>query len=463
MNYLKWSYSLLILIIVFSIQTKDLMPNVMELLPPNQHRKLASLALTDTWSSKYKQATRLQKKSPQLACPLFSQLSQQPHFPLNKIAFLRAHENCSQKEKLANKLKPLNYSALPQWLQPLALNYVIKQSRQKKDYEKSFEYMLIKSKLPLPLKEKVQHTKEALNIAKTHQLKSNLRKSLQRLYKLAPRLIPNPTKINFLKIAHDYKRSQFFSLARAYYRKVFKLRGFSYSQKIIALKGIEKTYKLENKKKLYLSTAKQLAQFATKNLILYPHKKFLARSVNNLNNSYARKLWTSGKIKLAKSILLKNTKLLKNKISLHKSYWILSRMASEKKQHLAAIWWLEQAKGEPRINSHAQNNIYWHLFWNYKKLKQTKSAITIIDEAISKNTKHKQKFSFWKAKILKDNGHYLQANTLFKTIVEADTLGYYGLLAHRELNLKITKPTRPIDDMGHSINKSYKISRVGCM
>lgn len=449
--------------------THDLMPSFAELMPPDQNQEQLWASMDELnfsqlplyqrraflWQRQYVLALSLVQDNPEKSCELFKQLQSDGLFPLRRLAFLRALGTCQN-------FSPIELGKLeefPQWMSPIVIDQVIAGlEKTHPENTELFNYYIKKSKLPLSTDEKINWTIKALDWAKQNHSDEKIELAQTRLYKLSPRHNPQPKSKEFINIANDYRRARDFKTARNYYQKVIKDRHFSYDQKIHAYKGLAYSYKLERDKFTYAKILGELSDY-TKKLCKKNKNHIYLSHHYNVTLNYARALWTNGQIKETISELKKLEKLTKNKLSQFQIFWLYGRIYEEKGQLKAATFWFDKSLNEPNIPESTETNIRWFLAWNQRKMGQLELAIANLEKNINQtdNDFDKYRYQFWLAKMYQENNNPSSSQELFKNLIKEDVLGYYGLLAHRELGQFIERPQENISEFSpHTLSTRLK-------
>lgn len=339
--------------------------------------------------------------------------------------------------------KQLKPEEFPEWMRTEALDIALAKARRNQDKKIHMELAVEKSKQFLPQPEKVEHTKEALALARELKDQENIKFLEARLNKLSPKHISRPTPQQYLEVAYDFRRYREFDQAHRYYNKVIKGSKFSYESKVKAYKGIRTTYKLERKKPEYLQATRELASYIDKTWRKRKRPPFaLTHQYHESEILLARTHWTLGQASTAQKVLVKLAKTLKGKHGLSEIYWLRGRMAEEKGQYKEAVEWFDKGLAEMngKQNGGLAEKIQWYRAWNLRKLRkyeETKSAMESL-KSQTDNEFSRSRYSFWLAMTHKNLGLEDAARMELEWLTKEDPIGYYGLLAHRELNRPVT-------------------------
>lgn len=452
--------STIFLIVSCATSTKEILPpKTLDNLPPSldfsgdMDRESLDLQLlglatkhpdkTTKWWVNYRRARLWELDRPGVACPLYMELSQTRQFPLHQVAYLRAFAACdgADMRHLPNKqLKPEDF---PEWMRTEALEIALTRARRNQDKKNHMELAYEKSKQFLPQPEKVEYTKEALALARELKDPEMIKTLEARLIKLSPKHISHPAPHQYLDVAYDFRRYREFVKAQRYYNKVITGSRFSYEDKVKAYKGVRSSFKLERKKSEYLKATQELASYIERTWKKRRRPPFaLTHQYHESEILLARTHWTLGQASMAQKVLVRLAKTLKGKHGLSEIYWLRGRMAEEKGHYQDAVDWFDKGLAELKggKNGGLSEKIQWYRAWNLRKLRkydETKSSLETL-KADSDNEFSRSRYSFWLAMTQKNLGLNEAAHMELDSLTKEDPIGYYGLLAHRELNRPVT-------------------------
>lgn len=451
----------------------------------------------------YKLALQLENSNREKSCDLYQQLSTEK-FPLQSLALVKSHLICRYKNapsSVNEKLLPLNASQIlnsEPWLMGLDIERELAEATTAT--ETSMALMRKAQWLQNNPDNKTQKKKEISNLLITAQ--AELRKTvpgeigpfdnetatleqkiLKALYQIAPRLNPSPKSTELYSVAQDLINQRQYDKARELLTQIQHNNELSAEDKYQALKLIRNSYKTEQKKDAYL--------VAGKNLIseLEVKKETPARILESYL-TYARALWTEGQISEAQKALSAAEKKLANKTSLEEIDYIRGRMAEEKKDFDLALMYYQKAKLQSRDRNTLKEKILFSLAWTDRKLGKFSAAADAFAELkeMTKDPFDKNRYWFWYAKSLQqsteqtlissdhtnsqNNKRPLQKTVVndeiksqytkeFKDLIINDPLGYYGILAHRELGEKFSALNQLSDNsFNNQIAKTFDSSEL---
>ena len=396
------------------------------------------------WWVRYQKAKLWEAENNEKACLSFKELAEEKDFPLYKLASIKKKAVCRVSEKDLIKLKQILENRNDRWLHRLAAEVGADQALHLSlsSYLSYFQYKL---SFYTPLSsEKIDLLEQSIANAKS--VKDNKQKTLssKRLYKIAPRLMPNG-KISPFKLAYDYRKARQFDEAISIYKSIISDNKSSLYEVYLSLKHLRTVSKLMNNKKDVLKYSFQVSQ-VTKNGFLQTsnrRKRRCHRERTRLYHDgallYAKTLWTQGRRGQAEEVLQTTQQNLKKCKTSGRIYWVLTQMREEAKDFEGAISWAKQGLAIARYKSKTWEEIKWRLAWNLRKTLNFQEAIAQFQEII-KTTKDKflrSKYTYWMARTFEDMGDRQQAESEFQKLTETNTIGYYGLLAYRSLKKPI--------------------------
>lgn len=395
------------------------------------------------WWSDYRRAQLWAKKNKQLSCEKYSRLGADPNFPLKRLAYLRAHEICPEGSPALLSLEKFNINQFEPWLSSPALQIGLNQAKIANDYTTLIDLNLQKSKANIRKEEKINYALEALKYAKKLNDKNKITSLQKRIYNLSPSLKPNPEPKERLGIASDYKYLRKFDKAAALYRNIIQSAHSNPAEKIQAHRGLRATYKVQQNK---IETLK-----ATENLALYSSRLYNQSKKTNADAKLfidthlllAKNYWTENELNKTDTVLDKIENSVPSKTELADVYWIRGRIEEENKNFIEANLWFHKALKEPIESQSFRDKINWYLAWNEYKQRNFKEASLIFKEiqTRSENNYDRSRFSFWLAKSLAASGDKSAAKAEYHDLIKEDPLSYYGLAAHRELDIQLPVKT----------------------
>jgi soluble lytic murein transglycosylase len=110
-------------------------------------------------------------------------------------------------------------------------------------------------------------------------------------------------------------------------------------------------------------------------------------------------------------------------------------MEEEDQAYDRAIQWYAQAMREPQVTPQFQARVAWSLAWSLGRLNRHADAALTLASNIDAtgNGFERARFQFWLARFYQKSNLDDKALELFRELRDQDFLGYYGLMARREL------------------------------
>lgn len=388
------------------------------------------------WLEKYKTAKDLFRRGElDKACPLFTELAKDEKFPVRQVAELRQRMTCAEKNQAA-----LHVSDYPRYLSDLAVEAGLAQAKRNVDLAAEMEFATQKSKRKLAQKEKVLWIRRAIEIATEIKSEEKIIELERRLYTAAPRLNLQPKPEEWLSVASDFRTNREFAKAREFYEKIIKSGNFSLEDKIAAHKGLRLAEKNSRNNDAHLASARRLVHFLRKNISENPKSQSARRAYYEAQVFYARALWTQGQNSEAEAIFSRLEKEMNGQISLAEVHWLRGRMAEEKKDFAEVNAQMQKALLEAKSDSELREKVMWDSAWNNLRRKEFASAIETLSEL---NEKTQSEFTraralYWLGRAQAAAKFDDLAKTSFETLIDLDPLGYYGLLARRQMGMAIS-------------------------
>ncbi len=366
------------------------------------------------------------------ACVIFKDLAATARFPAHDLAQVRALEACP-----GETFASFNRAQLPSWMQGLALDALLSRAAARADKNAEMDLAAEKAKQKMPQSEKLKWMGLALKRAGDLERKDKQQKFNLMVYAMAPRLNPKPgsSGADLLNIAGDWRQAREFEHAREFYQKVLSHEHASTDEKIQALKGRRQSYRNARQNEKHLAAAQSLIDFLkplpTKIGAYYEAQVYRARA-----------LWTLGRSTETKTILSRLERAMKGKASRAELYWLKGRMAEENQDFAAVSKNSALALKEHFSDPDLRDKVMWYNAWNERRQSHWSNAIAALDELGQKTQQDftRQRVQYWLGKTYADNHQEIEAQTVWHDLVEQDPLGYYGLLAQRELRQPISLP-----------------------
>lgn len=394
------------------------------------------------WLKDYRLARAVRPANAAQSCELYSSLAADKKFPAHEIAELRAWEVCplTQSPNLTRK-------ELAPWLQEMALDVALGLSAQSADKIAQMELSLEKSKQKMPQTKKLKLVENALKLAQEQGLQDKEAELTKRMQMIAPRLLPAPSEAQWPSVANDFRMARKFPQAREYYEKIIKHPRFRLDDKVAAFKGIRLSYKNARDHEAHVATCHRLVEYLRKAEKLNPKSRAVREASYDAEVYLGRAVWTLGRASEAKKIFAGIEKRLIGKVSLAELYWLKGRMAEEDGDHAEVSRQMELALNEKITDQELRDKIMWYSAWNERRqnnMPRAAQILTTLDENTKAEFTHVRAL-FWLGRTYTEMNLEEQARGVFERLVDLDPVGYYGLLARRQLEVAVSfkRPDAP--------------------
>jgi soluble lytic murein transglycosylase len=382
------------------------------------------------WWKSYLLGQALKEKKPLEACAQFKPLALAQDFPLNDLALLRAYETCPASEKLP----PLPASAAP-WYKELSVDIKLKESVENKDERAQLAALTDKAQINDNKKDKEGYYQQALALAQKLDLKDEVTKVQTALYKNSPRLMPTPPAKELSNVAMDYRFHRDFDKALDTYKVVLANKASTDDEVFNALKSIRQTNKVAQRRNEYINSTADLVNKAQADFKKNKKDRKIVARYHDAQVLFARTLWTEDQTSRAVQVLNETHKALRGLYPMDEVYFIQGRIDEEKGNFNKALEYFEASFQQPLSQAGLKDKISWLKSWNYYKLEKWPEAKQSFEQMkeLVKEPSDKSKSRFWLARTLDKLGEKDAAKTELQALLKEDTLGYYGMLARREL------------------------------
>lgn len=414
---------------------------------------LSASAANQNWWKKYRQGLLNLESSPKIACGLFAELSKDAQFPLKDLALLRAHESCDQTGSLA-KIDEAAFKANYKYARDILADVNLKQARKTADKDDDIEALREVARLENIPRKKEKYLLEALELATSLKKTAEVESIQAQLYRTSPRLNPDPSEKELASVAMDHRQHREFDKALAVYESILSDKKASAEDKFQALKSIRMTHKVAQNKNAYIEATTEMVNHSLAEF--KKGKKKNQTAVRHLHESYvllARTLWTEDQNSLALRNLNEAQRQLKGLYPMDEVYFILARMAEEKGDNKKAAEYYEASLNETASSTSIREKVSWSYPWLLYKMKNYETAATQFADYAekAKEPTDRTRAQFWQARALKNLNKTEESNALLAKLAKEDAIGYYGVLAVRELGQKFAKLSGNEKDFSYSL------------
>lgn len=364
-------------------------------------------------------------------CEGFKTLAKTPQFPLYDLALLRAYEACPAKE---------NLPALPQntapWYRDLAADIRLKESTETSDLQDDVLALTEKAKLETNKKKKEDFLVKALEAAKKLSAATEVESLEASLYKNSPRLNPAPLAKDLPSVAMDYRFHRGFDKAVEIYKKIIADPQASADDKFQAQKNLRQTYKVAQRRMDYIAASGDLVNITKAQMQAAKNDRKAVARYHDAQILFAKTLWTEDQTSQAVKVLQETHRRLRGSYPMDEVFFVLGRIDEERGNFTKALEYFEAAFEQPVSLPELRDKITWLKSWNYYKLKNFEKAATSFEQMkeIAKDSSEKSRARFWLSRCYKQLKQDAKATQELNDLIKEDPLGYYGVLAYRELD-----------------------------
>lgn len=382
-----------------------------------------------------KQAHIFKKNLAEKNCSSLITLAEADSF-LKDYFLIKAAEICPDFDPQLEAFKKIQIETRP-WLKSLYLDIKIKKLENRKEpptepIELITTY-LQKADIETQFKAKENLIKKALELATLNQIIELKQSTETRLHSFSPRLLVNPSSDQFLKVAQNFREWREFPKAIQHFELVIKNKKNSDEELSSAFKGLRQVYKTEQNKKEFIRVTRDWAKWSQKFL-----KKKNFKLYHEAHMQLARALWTEDQYTEAMKVLTTMESKLKRKYSLAEIYFTMGKMLEEKEKFDQAIETFNKGLIEEKLTLSIYEKTLWNLAWlEYKNSRWLEAAehLTSLSQNMTEPI-DQYKALFWLGKTYGKLNKPEESKTSFEKLILLDPVGYYGMMAHKELNLK---------------------------
>lgn len=412
-------------------------------------RLLKALAMNEvgspmhTWLL-YREAQLWSPVDKQKACDLWLRVSELKGFPLKDVARIRAVETCPKKRSEPTAiLESLKENQPPAWLKEAAARAGLQRSRMTGDRKAEKSFAIAVAPFEKSQRDQLLLFERARALAKEQGDSTTDAQATTLAQKTAPRLIPEPRPEQWLLVAGDHRQAREFGKARKLYRKVLGQEKISNVDKLRALDGIRMTFKLEQEMDKFLHATREYADFARQRFAHFDAGPDLYRYYD-AQIALARAIWTHQSGAVAKTVLVDLEQELASRMSAEESQFIRARIEEEAGHFDEALKILMSIGVRKIADINLKRKVVWYRAWNLRKAGRLQEAADALDEMTDDEDSPPlvARNRFWLARTLKDLGDLKTAQRELEKLIETDPLGYYGLIAHRELGRPLPRLLR---------------------
>lgn len=382
------------------------------------------------WWKTYTLATAKKISAPQQSCLGFTTLGNESDFPLRDLALLRAYEVCPSTTQL-----PALPRTVAPWYRDLFVEIKLKEAATTPELQDDLTATVEKARLETNKKNKETLYAKALALAQKLDLKDESAQIQESLFKNSPRLNPKPTFRDLSSVASDFRFHRDFDNALEVYGRILSAKQANSDDQFSALKNIRQTLKVAQRRTEYINATADVVNWAKKQFQKNKKDRRAIARYHDAQVLFAKTLWTEDQTSQAVKTLNETRRLLRGLYPMDEVYFILGRIDEEKGRYGKAIEYFEASYKEPVSMAELRDKIGWLKSWNYYKLgkwEEAKVSFEQMKEQV-RDSSDKSRARFWLARSLEQLGKKQEAEQELQTLIKEDPLGYYGVIAVREL------------------------------
>lgn len=385
----------------------------------------------------YREAMAIRRSDPVKACHTFKELSEQMNFFLKEESRIRAYELCDEPLPLINTDSwP---SEISQSLGPF-LNRI--QLSKSQTLDSTFQVESLKRALQAfdDKKARLNFADDVYKKCDNEKCRADVERHLFDLDPVRDLQLRTTQPLKYVDALREQRRfSESIDILKGLIRDP-KVKPEDKSQ---AYQKLRLIYKVSEKRKNYLETSVEYHNWALDSW--KKSKKDSVRAKIYLDSILisARTLWTEDRYDTAQGILTEGSRLLKGLLSLEEVFFVLARMAEEKKDFARALNFYEFVDREPLTTTTNRAKYDWSKAWLQIKLKIFDQAAPSLADIATKTKDQGERFKalFWQAYALEKLAEKDKAKEILTKVASEDILGYYGMLSHYKLGTYLTPLT----------------------
>lgn len=425
------------------------------LLPPSSEERAQKPQQKNVvWWNQFQAGRQaLEKKDRGTACVRFRELALTPEFPLRELSTLLAHEACVGTENLT----PPEYLTAEtlRWFEEASIRARAVHADELTTDQK-VRLLWDQARLEKSDRQRERFLMDAVSVAEKGDNPPLVEEAKDRLWKNSPRLKPEPAPQELAAVVRDLRKWREFSAAIQLERKRLRDKGLSDDERFRILKNIRETWKVAQRKEEMLKATDELLKFAKESDRRNKKNTASTRRLLEARTTHVRAWWTENRRSLAWKSLNEAVQELKGRTSLEEIYFLMARMEEEAKKLAEAQDFLKLALEERPSIPGLREKMLWARAWILHKMDRKPEAIQAFTEIIesSKDVSEVSRSRFWRARHLTDESE--RRAELEKTRDE-DPLGFYGMMAMRELGDPLPPIQSPASQMDLSLWQSSEL------
>ncbi len=380
------------------------------------------------------------KASKKISCPYWQDLSQDETYPLNKVAQIYFTTHCEPVGNSATKKSLELTSEEKSIYDEILAEKLFSESQQTETLEDDVTALLEKAKWTTHFQDRQNLFESALKKAQATKYNLLISTAEAALYKSSPRLNPSPKDSELMAVASDHRLWREFDPALKIYRSILKNKEATSDEKFAAHKAIRQTLKTAERRNEYIEATASLAQWTNDHWKANPKDFSSRKRFHDSQLLLVRTLWTEDRTLEALKTLKRTERWLQGTYPMEEVNFVRSRIFEERKDSEQALSYLQKALDEKTSQKFLREKLLWAQAWLLYKNEKYEEALTPLKELSEKTKDNPEKVRalYWTARAQVKLLKIEESKVTFKHVIKEDPLGFYGLLAIRELGEKIT-------------------------
>ena len=369
------------------------------------------------------------------SCPYWQDLANDETYPLKKVALIYLETYCAPSVKINLELTAEEKSIYDE----LLAEKLFSESQVTETLEDDVTALLEKAKWSTHFQDRQNFFKQALVKAQATHNKTMIANAEAALYKSSPRLNPQAKEADLMGVAADHRLWREFEPALKIYKGILKNKNFTSDEKFAAHKAIRQTLKTAERRIEYIEATGNLARWTYQNWKLNPREASARKRFHDSQLLLVRTLWTEDRTEEAIKTLKRTERWLAGSYPMDEVNFVRARIFEERKDSAQALIYLQKALDEKSSQKSLREKLLWAQAWLLYKTEKYEEALGPLKELAEKTLDNPEKVKafYWMARAQIKSSKVEDAKINLATVIKEDPLGFYGLLARRELNEKI--------------------------
>lgn len=406
--------------------------------------------INQAWVQLWKTARSQSEES----CSAWKQLSTEPQFPLAGYAQIADEFLCQKSTKKATEANLALLKATEDNDDSTTLRWKAEileiAAPQTTELADDIYLAEINLRLATMAKDQEAYLLQLVELSQKLNQPELVEKWQQKLWKTSPRLKPHVQAHDWPLVARNFRAHLNYPQALRYYKKSMTLNTTA-EKKWDLWRQFRFTYKLAQQKESMLKIDKKWDLWTEKKY-LKTKNLFWSEKLLETRLTVARALWTEEKRSQAEKLLQKTKRQFKkSRVSLSEVDFILGRMQEQDKNWDGANRFYSLAI-QAHPDSDIKDKILWAQAWLLYKVEKYPEAQSAWEQILSASQDKSLKFrsQYWMARAIemqKPGSAFAQ----FKDLAETDHLGFYGILAQRQIKVDLKPIPKSSAELSYDI------------